>query len=303
MSFVYGIVPSRRLGRSLGISPIPFKVCNYSCVYCQLGRTLNMTNERKTFFDVNVILGELKEYIKVYGEDVFDVVTIVSEGEPLLFTPLDELIDGIKKMTSRQVVLITNGSLFYREDVRKEVLNCDIIMPTFDAGSDRVFKEINRPYGKITYEMMYNGLLKLRKEFKGQIWLEVMLVKGLNDSHEEILKLKEKIERIKPDRIYVNVPVRPPAEPWVKIPDKENIEYAKQVLNAYSIEKMADGSFLTLHDDYTSVVNILKRHPLMMDDVKRNFKDSEKIVKKLLKDPSIEKYHYNGKVFFRFKKV
>ncbi|MCD6104652.1 MAG: radical SAM protein [Thermosipho sp. (in: Bacteria)] len=301
MSFVYGIVPSRRLGRSLGVSPIPFKLCNYSCIYCQLGRTYNMTNERKTFFPPEDILEELKNFIRIYDNRNFDVVTIVSEGEPLLYTPLAVLIEGIKKITSKNVVLITNGSLFYEKGVRKAVEKCDIIMPTLDAWNEKSFKIINRPYGKISYEMMYNGLLKLREEFRGQIWLEVMLIKGVNDSVESIKKLKEKIEKIQPEKVYVNVPIRPPAEDWVKIPDKENIEYAKKELNAYTIEKQAVGSFLTINNDYNSVVDILKRHPLRINEIKNNFKKSDEIIAKLFKDPKIEKYVYNETVYFRYK--
>ena len=301
MSFVYGVVPSRRLGRSLGVSPIPFKVCNYSCIYCQLGRTHNMTNERKTFFPPEDIIEELKSFVKIYDENNFDVVTIVSEGEPLLYSPLNVIIDGIKKITSKSVVLITNGSLFYEKEVRKEVKNCDIIMPTLDAWDEKSFKIVNRPYGKISYEMMYNGLLKLREEFKGQIWLEVMLIKGVNDSIESLKKLKEKIEKLQPERVYVNVPIRPPAEDWVKIPDEENLKYAKKELNAYVIEKHVNGNFLTKRDDYSAVVDILKRHPLRVNDIENNFKNSREIITKLFKDPEIEKHVYNGTIYFIYK--
>lgn len=301
MSFVYGVVPSRRLGRSLGVSPIPFKVCNYSCIYCQLGRTHNMTNERKTFFPPEDIIDELKSFVKIYDENNFDVVTIVSEGEPLLYSPLNVIIDGIKKITSKNVVLITNGSLFYEKEVRKEVENCDIIMPTLDAWDEKSFKIVNRPYGKISYEMMYNGLLKLREEFKGQIWLEVMLIKGVNDSIESLKKLKEKIEKLQPERVYVNVPIRPPAEDWVKIPDEENLKYAKKELNAYVIEKHVNGNFLTKRDDYSAVVDILKRHPLRVNDIENNFKNSKEIITKLFKDPEIEKHVYNETIYFIYK--
>lgn len=260
-----------------------------------------MTNERKTFFPPEDIIDEFKNFVKIYDESNFDVVTIVSEGEPVLYFPINVIIDGIKKITSKKVVLITNGSLFYDKDVRREVKNCDIIMPTLDAWDEKSFKVINRPFGTISYEMMYNGLLKLKDEFEGQIWLEVMLIKGINDSIESIKKLKEKIEKLQPERVYVNVPIRPPAEDWVKIPDEENLNYAQKELNAYVIEKHANGKFLTINDDYTAVVDILKRHPLRINDIENNFNNSKKIIAKLFKDPGIIKQVYNGTIYFIFK--
>ncbi|MBO8160538.1 MAG: radical SAM protein [Thermosipho sp. (in: Bacteria)] len=300
MKYVYGVVPSRRLGKSLGISPIPFKVCNYSCIYCQLGKTHNMRIKRETFYPLEEILDEFEKYLDL-GND-FDVVTIVSEGEPLLYTPLDRLINGIKKLTNKKVVLITNGSLFFEEDVRNEVKNCDIIMPTLDAWDEESFRLINRPVGTITFEKMYNGLCELRKEFKGEIWLEVMLIKGVNDNYESLKKIKEKIDEINPDKVFVNVPIRPPAEEWVKIPEEQNISLAKKILNASTIEKYAEGEFKTLNSNvYEAIIGIIKRHPLRLEDIQRNFKNSEKIIKKLFNDKNVEKCSYNGKIFFRFK--
>lgn len=311
MKHVYGIVPSRRLGRSLGVSTIPFKTCNYSCVYCQLGRTTNMTNIRQTFYPPEEIIDEFRAFVVKEGITDFDVVTIVGEGEPLLYKPLDTIIDSLKSISKKQVVLITNGSLLYDENVRNEIKNIDILMPTLDAWDNDSFKKINRPYGKLLFDEVYNGLLKFRKEFSGQIWLEVMLVKGLNDSKEALEQLKEKISEVKPERVYLNIPVRPPAEPWVKKPDDKTIKLAREILNATSIEKYSTGNFVTSKklDDLSAVLNVIKRHPMRKEDIRELLKSRGKSEHEYNKFMSfleilnfVEKCNYRGTTFYRFKK-
>lgn len=156
MKFVYGPVPSRRLGISLGISPIPKKTCNYSCIYCQLGRTDNMTNTRQMFFSVKEIIEEFDIYLKRNTE--FDVVTIVGEGEPTLYLGLGKLICEVKKRTEKPVVVITNGALLYDKVLREELYNADIVLPTLDAYDDASLKSINRPHGAIRFEQIKSGL-------------------------------------------------------------------------------------------------------------------------------------------------
>ena len=312
MKHVYGIVPSRRLGRSLGVSTIPFKTCNYSCVYCQLGRTTNMTNTRQTFYPPEEIIDEFRCFVVKESITDFDVVTIVGEGEPLLYKPLDIIIDSLKTISNRQVVLITNGSLLYDENVQDEIKGVDILMPTLDAWDDDSFKKINRPYGKLLFDEVYNGLLEFRKKFIGQIWLEVMLVKGLNDSKKALERLKEKIVELKPERVYLNVPVRPPAESWVQKPDDKTIKLAREILNATSIEKYSGGNFVTSRklDDLSVVLNIIKRHPMRKEDIKELLKsrgkseyECDKFMSFLEILDFVEKYNYGGTIFYRYKKT
>ncbi len=156
MKYIYGPVPSRRLGISLGISPIPKKTCNYSCIYCQLGRTDHMTNMRQMFFSVEEIMDEFDEFLK---ESIkFDVVTIVGEGEPTLYLGLGELISEIQKRTDKPVAVITNGALFYDPNLRSELYNADIVLPTLDAYDDESFRKINRPHSTIDFEKVSYGL-------------------------------------------------------------------------------------------------------------------------------------------------
>lgn len=300
-SRVYGIVPSKRLGRSLGVSPIPFKTCTYSCVYCQLGRTTNFTVKRQTFFPLKVFEEELKGFVKRHRYD-FDVVSIVGEGEPTLYTPLDALIDLCKSITGKPVVLITNGSLFWSEKVRKEAKLSDIIMPTLSAWDEKSFRTIHKPHKNLSFQKVFEGLKKFRREYSGEIWLEVMLVKGLNDFALE--ELKEKISQVESDRVYVNVPVRPPAEGWVEPPDEETIEKAKELFNAASIETPAASRFIAAGEGIDAVLNVIKRHPMNEEEV-RDLLTSQKIdpkpvLEKLRSCKNVKIIEYSGRRYYRY---
>ena len=187
--YLFGPVPSRRLGASLGVSPIPERTCNYSCVYCQLGRTLRMTNTRQEFFPLEEILAEFREYLQ--GSIPFDVVTVVGEGEPTLYSRLGELIAGLKKETDKPVAVITNGALLYDAEMRRELMEADIVLPSLDAVTEEQYRKIDRPMGSIGFAEMAEGLRQFAREYQGQLWIEIMLVDGMNDSPEDIAAFKE----------------------------------------------------------------------------------------------------------------
>jgi len=195
--YIYGPVPSRRLGLSLGISPIPAKYCNYSCIYCQLGRTIKLTNKREEYFKLEDIIKEFNEYLKEELE--FDVVTIVGEGEPTLYSRLGELILELKKSTSKPIAVITNGALLYEENLRRELMNADIVLPSLDATDEERFRQINRPYKKIAFDKVLDGIRTFSDSFNGQLWLEMMFIKGMNDDTESLLKMKEILNTIQYD--------------------------------------------------------------------------------------------------------
>ena len=161
MKYVYGPVPSRRLGLSLGVSPIPQKTCNYSCIYCQLGRTYPMTNTREMFFEVSDIILELELVLQSSVD--FDVITIVGEGEPTLYAGLGELINEIKSRTDKPVAVITNGSLMGQDDVQRDLLRADIVLPSLDAPNEAIYKKINRPYYSLIYDEFVDGLVEFSK--------------------------------------------------------------------------------------------------------------------------------------------
>lgn len=280
--YIYGPVPSRRLGSSLGISPIPEKTCNYSCVYCQLGRTDKLKNKREEFFKLEDIIEELKEY-DVENSTV-DVVTIVGEGEPTLYSKLGELIIEIKKITNKLVAVITNGALLSDAQVRKELMEADIVLPSVDAYSEEIFKKIDRPYGKLKFDEITEGLQIFAKEYKGQLMIETMLVSGINDSEEDIAGFKKYLSTFEYDKLYINTPVRPPAEADIKAVPREKLEYAVEELNGICIDVLASGNFYSdVTDTYEAVLSITSRHPMSQFELK-GFLDSRDLSEKELKD-------------------
>jgi wyosine [tRNA(Phe)-imidazoG37] synthetase (radical SAM superfamily) len=209
--YLYGPVPSRRLGLSCGIDIVPLKICTMDCIYCQLGKTAQTTIERKNYIPIEPVLAELKEALAEGLEA--DYITIAGSGEPTLNSRLGELIDGIKKLTNIPIAILTNGTLLSRAEVRADCSKADVVMPSLDAGDEQTFQRINRPYHVISVEKLISGLCAFRNEFSGQIWLEVFFVEGINTGTEQIARIKEAIKLINPDRVHLNTAVRPTADP------------------------------------------------------------------------------------------
>lgn len=232
MKYTYGPVKSRRLGLSLGLSLTPYKICDFDCIYCQLGKTKEFITERKEYVKVEDILGELKSWFSQNAAEAknLNYITLSGSGEPTLNIKAGELISGIKKVTAIPVAVITNASLLSDSVVRQGLLQADLIVPSLDAVSQKVFAEIDRPHPKIKVEDIINGLIVLRKEFRGKIWLELMLVAGVNDDLAQIRKLKEVIEQINPDKIQLNSPVRTTTEPGVLPVEKKKLGKIKEIL-------------------------------------------------------------------------
>jgi len=211
-SHIYGPVPSRRLGFSLGIDLVPYKTCSYDCIYCQLGKTTNKTIERKEYIPKDTILSELDEILKT--NQVIDYITFSGSGEPTLNSALGELLKEIKKITKIKIAVLTNASLLSDQELRTELLPADLVVPSLDAATSETFSRINRPHPAVEFDRMVTGLLKFREEFKGDIWLEVMFIKEINDNIKEIGLLNSIISKINPDRIQLNTVVRPPTEKY-----------------------------------------------------------------------------------------
>jgi len=272
MRTVYGPVPSRRLGQSLGIDPIPFKTCNYNCIYCQLGRTTPLTNQRLDFFPPENILAEVRAALATHlglprsseGGRI-DYVTFVGQGEPLLCASLGHLIHAVKTLTDIPVALITNGSLLFMPEVREEVSAADVVMPSLDAADEATFRRINRPWPRLHIQDIIEGMATFREVFAGQLWVEVMLVKGLNDTEKALLQTSAALKRIHPDQVHINVPIRPPAETWVMLPDDAGLMRAMAILGDVApIVTPADGVFelaegMPVTD---AILEIIRRHPM-----------------------------------------
>ncbi|MEW6100786.1 MAG: radical SAM protein [Candidatus Omnitrophota bacterium] len=232
MKYIYGPVQSRRLGFSLGISLTPYKICDFDCVYCQLGKAIGLTEERKEYVHPEVIAEELKSWLENNPQEAssLNYLTLSGLGEPTLNIKIGEVLERIKLITKIPIAVITNASFLKESDVRLSLLNASLIVPSLDAVSPKIFQRINRPHQKINIEEIINGLIALRKEFKGQIWLEVMLVSGINDDLRHIKKLKEAIEEISPDKIQLNSPVRTTAEPDIFGISESKLKKIKDIL-------------------------------------------------------------------------
>lgn len=228
MRTVFGPVPSRRFGRSLGVDVIPRKLCTLDCVYCEVGRTDKRGLARREYIPTDLIIRELREALREHPD--VDCVTFTGSGEPTLHEGLGELLRAAKQMTKAPLVVLTNGSLFWKADVRRDLVLADIVCPSLDAVTEEVFRRIDRPHPRLSAAQIVEGQIVFRQEFAGKIWLEILFVQGMNDHDEEVVKLREAIERIKPDKVQINTVVRPPAEPWAHPVSPERLEEIRTML-------------------------------------------------------------------------
>jgi wyosine [tRNA(Phe)-imidazoG37] synthetase (radical SAM superfamily) len=272
MNYVFGPVPSRRLGQSLGIDTIPLKTCNWNCVYCQLGRTIPLTNERREYVPTEDILVEVEQALRSRENEKIDWVTFVGSGEPTLHSRFGELIRCVKALTTLPVAVITNGSLLFKPEVREELSAADAVLPTLDAGTVELYRQINRPHPQITFERLVDGLIAFREKYRGKLWVEVMLVRGLNDTSQTLEDIAKVLLRVKPDAVHINLPTRPPAETWVQPADSEGLMRALSILgNIAEVVYPAEGSFDLSNDEniVDAVIAIISRHPMRQDELER----------------------------------
>lgn len=232
MKYIYGPVKSRRLGSSLGITLTPHKICSFNCVYCQLGQAGEKTAKRGEYVSIQELIKELRSWFENNGPTAKELnyITLSGAGEPTLNIKIGELIGEIKKITAIPVAVITNASLLNSTLVRQALSGADLIVPSLDAATAEVFLKVNQPKEEIKIEDVISGLIELKKEFRGKVWLEVMLVKGINDDLAHIRKLKDIVDKIGPDKIHLNSPVRIAAAKEILAVDKKKLEKIKEIL-------------------------------------------------------------------------
>lgn len=264
--YVFGPVPSRRLGQSLGIDPVPLKTCNWNCVYCQLGRTRPFTTQRKVYIDQEEILGQTKSALQNHAPGDIDWVTFIGSGETCLHSGLGTMIRAVKRLTDLPVAVITNGSLLSLPKVREELLPADAVLPTLDAGNAETFKAINRPDHSLTFQRHLEGLIQFRQVYKKKLWVEVMLVAGVNDQKSQLSKIAEALDRVQPDEIHILQPTRPPAETWVNPPDEGALKLAQTIFGKTSKTILPAQGVFDLNNNEGDLVNaiigIITRHPM-----------------------------------------
>jgi len=266
--FIYGPVLSRRLGLSLGIDILPPKTCNLDCIYCQLGRTQKRVEVRHPYFRFEDIMRAIRKALERTGR--IDYLTFSGSGEPTLNAHLGALIREIKKITPKPVAVLTNSLLLQEKEVRQELRAADLVVPSLDAAEQSIFIQINRPSPSVYINQVMEGLIHFREEFGGKIWLEIMLVKEVNDYPDHLEKLKEAAVRIRPDKIQLNTVVRPPAESWVQPLEKEEIIEAAKIFGpkaeiiTETIRRVDKGN---KEDLKIKILSILKRRPASLEEL------------------------------------
>jgi len=265
VSTVFGPVPSRRLGRSLGIDPVPLKTCNWNCVYCQLGRTRRWCRERQEFITPRTILNDLEKALAEHPAETIDWVTFVGGGEPTLHSGLGWLIRRAKERTNLPVAVITNGSLLSDPGVRDELFAADVVLPSLDAGTPNLYRRLNRPAPVFRFERQLEGLVRFGEQTPGRVWLEVMLVHGMNDNEAALHAIAACIDTVRPDEVHLMLPLRPAAEAWVRPPDAAAIERALSILGPRA--RVPDAGAGQVHlqagtELPTALLAVIARHPL-----------------------------------------
>lgn len=305
---LYGPVPSRRLGRSLGVDLVPPKFCTYDCVYCQVGKTTAKTLQRKEYIPTEEVLEEVRDFLSNGGASI-DHFSLSGSGEPTLHSRIGSVINGIKRMSPVPVAVLTNGSLLYLEEVRNDLLQADIILPSLDAVSKEVFNRINRPHKGISVEQVIEGLVEFRKVYQGQIWLEILFCKGVNDGESELCQMKKAVARIQPDQIHLNTVVRPPTEPWATPLNSEEMREIQAFFGEQaSVISEFDRHPLSLPEMNVKeeVLRILKRRPLSLIDLSERMaipkKELEATIRPMVEEGKIKTRCFGDSVYYEVSK-
>jgi len=259
--YLFGPVPSRRLGRSLGLDVTPMKTCSFDCLFCQLGCTTHLAAERSEFIPFDKVCAELERWLKTNGEA--DWITFAGSGEPTLYSRLGELIDFVKARTDIPVMLLTNGTLFHREEVRAEARKADTVKASLSAWDEASFQKINRPAPGLTFEQLIAGERAFRNDFSSAYWLEVFLIEGINTEPEQVQRIAALAAEIRPDKIHLNTAVRPPAEISVQPVSKEKLDALCGLFTPHAevIASFAAPSSRAGDISSDTLVELVKRHP------------------------------------------
>ncbi|MBW2107420.1 MAG: radical SAM protein [Deltaproteobacteria bacterium] len=301
---IYGPVPSRRLGRSLGLDLVPFKTCSYDCIYCQLGRTQNPTVTRQAYVSPQRLLDQL--LVRLEKGVHPDYITLGGSGEPTLNDQIGVLIRRIKAHTRIPVAVLTNGSLLGDPDVCDALLEADVVLPSLDACDETGFQDINRPHPAIAFDTMVKGLIAFRKRFAGGLWLEIFVIKGINDTEKQAEGFRRWIDRINPDRVHINTAVRPPAEASVRPVSREQMLRLCDLLGDKAevvapFQRTSTGQTRPCRD--RDLLNILSRRPCTLEDLSSALGTSKSEITQgvnaLLAMGKIHRVERQGAVYFQ----
>ncbi len=299
---LFGPVPSRRFGRSLGIDLTPFKTCSYDCIFCQLGRTTRHSLQRENFIAVSEVIAEIAHWLKNDGKA--DQITLAGSGEPTLHAGFGEIVAYLKAHTAIPVAILTNGSLLYLPEVRSAAARADIVKISLSAWDQKSLEKINRPAPGCTFEQMIHGEIQFRREFKGQLWLEVFLLDGINATADEVAKIAAMSRQLNPDRIQLNTCVRPPAEDFAQaVPEARLRELAnvfKPAAEVIAVYQARDKSEIKVNEK--AILEMLRRRPCTAGQIADAFgmhlNEVSKFIGMLMKSAKIQAVHRDQDVYF-----
>jgi wyosine [tRNA(Phe)-imidazoG37] synthetase (radical SAM superfamily) len=302
-SYVYGPVPSRRLGLSLGVDIIPFKVCTLDCIYCQLGPTTKKTTEIKDYFPKKAIISQIKKRINTASR--IDYITFSGSGEPTLNSKIRSLIKEIKKFTNIPVAVLTNSTLLTKKKVRESLKEANLVVPSLDAATQDVFENINRPHPSLKIKRIIEGIKKFREEFKGDLWLEIIFAKGINDSDAHIKALRQAVNEIKPDKVQLNTVIRPPSEKYAHPLTLEKMEKIKKTLgkNCEIVAPFKRKGLTPEEENLHSIIlDMIGRRPVTLEDISdslgRHKNEVLKYIDILKRDGKIKAVTYENKEYY-----
>jgi wyosine [tRNA(Phe)-imidazoG37] synthetase (radical SAM superfamily) len=307
--YLFGPVPSRRLGMSLGVDLVPRKVCSLDCVYCEVGKTTLLTSIRKEYILYSKVKNELLNYFKTNPDP--DYITFSGSGEPTLNIYIGEVLKFVKKHKPNiPVAVLTNGTLFFDAHVRKSILEADIVLPSLDAATKDVFNKINRPAEDLNIEMVIEGLIKFRKEFAGKIWLEILILPGYNDSLNELAEMKKAILKIKPDSVQLNTLDRPGTVQGLRGATRQELKSIVEFLDLDNVEIIAASPQRKKIQAYrndieNTILETISRRPCTIEDIIEilgiHISEINKYLDVLEADGKIESVKQDRGIFYKLK--
>ncbi len=304
MNFIFGPVPSRRLGLSLGINIVPFKTCSYNCIYCEVGKTTHLSVERRRFYDPHLIESEFIGVLETAGR--FDYVTFSGSGEPTLNSDLGDLIRFVKSQVECKVCVLTNGSLMFREDVRAELAAADLIIPSLDAARAVTFKRINMPHPSLDIQKIIDGIAAFSEENPDKVWLEVLFVKGVNHAKEDLDALIDAIKKIKPLKVQIGTVDRPPAYTNARrLSDSEMMDvylYLSAHLENVELIGRFNANNRAFKDNVErSIIKIINIRPCSREELSEIFSidpnELDEILKRLFREKKAFEVQFGSKLF------
>ncbi|MBA7609448.1 GTP 3',8-cyclase [subsurface metagenome] len=270
MRYTYGPVASRRLGLSLGVDILPHKTCSLDCIYCQLGRTSDLTIERKSFFPREEILAEV---VEIAAQNNLDYITFSGSGEPTLNSDIGWLIREIKSKSGRPVAVLTNSSLLWMSKVREDIMPAGLIVPSLDAATEETWRKLNRPHPDLEFDKVIEGLVTFANEYSGNLWVEILLVQGINDFSEHIDALNSILSRMRYTRIHLNTVVRPPSEGSAVALSYGELEEITKLLPADTeavLPFREKGKQISAHGEAERILAAIARRPMTVKQIKES---------------------------------